>query len=156
MTGLNVEKNELIKSFADKGLGVGSLDNIDVVGMSMCDLEERFAQARTECEIEMSKIPDAWSPSKAVDDLIAGGFFISPKRRTIDEILAALVKRNSRAAGRYKMIQTNMTRRMDSGKLHGQKLKDRMVYRTYHSGHYAAISTVAVQESRNAYLATYG
>jgi len=130
LAGIDVRKNELIKSFVEKGLGAGSLDSIDVVGMSMAKLEERFAEARRECETKMSKIQGAWSPSKATDDLIASGFFKSPKRRTMDEIVDALAKKDSRAGGRDKMIYTNVRRRVEKGKLHGEKVEKEMVYWT--------------------------
>jgi hypothetical protein len=50
----------------------------------------------------MSKIPDAWSLSKVLDQLIASAFFKSPKRRTMDDIAEMLAKKDSRARGRDK------------------------------------------------------
>ncbi|RDE11740.1 MAG: hypothetical protein C4K47_09370 [Candidatus Thorarchaeota archaeon] len=127
LAGIDVRKNDLIRSFVGKGLGVGDLHSIDAVGMSIEDLEAGFTEARKEC---MSKIPDAWSPSKAIDDLIVSGFFKSSKKRTIDEIVTALVKKDARTRGREKMIYANVKRRVEKGKLLSKKVDEETVFWT--------------------------
>ena len=46
----------------------------------------------------------------------------------MDEIVGVPVKRNSRAAGKNRMIQTNVRRRPVKRNLHSKKLEGQIVY----------------------------
>jgi hypothetical protein len=122
LAGLKPEKTELIQSFVDKKLGVGSLERIDVVGTSLDELEIKFKGARDSLAAEMALKPDPWSASKAVDGLIRSGYFRTQEKRSIPDIIATLVEQDPRAKGRDKMIYSTVKRRFDKGKIQGEKL----------------------------------
>ncbi|MFX1272698.1 MAG: DUF362 domain-containing protein, partial [Promethearchaeota archaeon] len=130
LAGVKPEKAQVIQSFVKKGLGIGDLDQIEVVGIPMEELELKFGEARRALEAELSLKPDPWSPAKAVDGLIRSGFFKLPNKRTMSEVVTALKKEDSRASGRDRMIYTTVTRRFDRGKLVGEKVDNEWVFWT--------------------------
>jgi hypothetical protein len=122
LAGINLQRNELIKAFVEKNLGVGDLDKIDVVGVPMDKLEIRFKEAREKLQVEIAQKPDPWSASKAVDSLIRSGYFNLPSKRTMTEIFEAIKEADPRAQNRDKMIYATTKRRFDKGKLIGEKV----------------------------------
>jgi uncharacterized protein (DUF362 family) len=121
LAGIRPEKTELIQAFVEKKLGVGSLEKIDVVGVPLDELEAMFKKAREALAAEIAQKPDPWSASKAVDGLIRTGYFKSPEKRIISEIVTALIEQDPRAMGRDKMIYSTVKRRLDKGKILGEK-----------------------------------
>jgi uncharacterized protein (DUF362 family) len=130
LAGVKPQKVQVIQSFVEKGLGIGDLDQIEIAGVSMEKLEIKFEEARRTLEAEISLKPDPWSPAKAVDGLIASGFFKLPNRRTMSEVVTALKEEDSRATGRDRMIYATVKRRFDKGKLVGEKADNEWVFWT--------------------------
>ncbi len=121
LAGIKPQKTQVIQSFVKKGLGIGDLDKIDIVGVPMDEIELKFKEARRSLEAELASKPDPWSASKAVDGLIKGGFFKLPGRKTMKEVITALKEADPRAKNRDKMIHATVKRRFDKGKLMGEK-----------------------------------
>jgi uncharacterized protein (DUF362 family) len=121
LAGIRPEKTELIQAFVEKKLGIGNLEKIDVVGVSLDELEAKFKKARDSLAAEIAQKVDPWSASKAVDDLIRSGYFKTSEKRTIPDIVAALIERDPRTKGRDKMVYSTVKRRFDKGKIQGEK-----------------------------------
>jgi uncharacterized protein (DUF362 family) len=133
LAGIKPQKVQVIQSFVEKGLGIGDLERIEVVGVPKEELELKFGEARRSLAAEIASKPDPWSPAKAVDGLIKSGYFKLPSKRTMPEIIAALKKADSRARNRDRMIYTTVKRRFDKGKLMGEKLDHEWVFWTNQS-----------------------
>ncbi|TFG07618.1 DUF362 domain-containing protein [Candidatus Thorarchaeota archaeon] len=121
LAGIKPHKAQVIQSFTEKGLGIGDLDKIDIVGVPMDKLELKFGEAGKSLEAEIASKPDSWAASKAINDLIRSGYFKLPNKRTMSEVIKALKEADSRAKNRDKMIYTVLKRRFDKGKLMGEK-----------------------------------
>lgn len=121
LAGIKPHKAQVIQSFVQRGLGIGDLDKIDIVGVSMDKLELKFEETRKSLEAEIASKPDPWSASKAIDGLIKGGYFKVPNKRTMSEVVQVLKDADSRAKNRDRMIHTTLKRRFDKGKLMGEK-----------------------------------
>ncbi|MFW9887359.1 MAG: DUF362 domain-containing protein [Candidatus Thorarchaeota archaeon] len=130
LAGLKPQKTQVIQSFVEKGLGIGDLNQIEVVGVPMEELDLKFGEARRILEAEIALKPDPWSPAKAVDGLIRSGFFKLPNKRTISEVVTALREEDSRASGRDRMVYSTVKRRFDKGKLAGEKVDNEWVFWT--------------------------
>jgi uncharacterized protein (DUF362 family) len=130
LAGINPLKTQLIQSFVARGLGIGDLDRIDIVGVSLDELETIFKEVRKRLDVEIANKPDPWSASKAVDDLIRRGYFTSTEKRTMTEIVSALVEQDQRAKGREKMIHSTVKRRFEKGKLQGERAGSQWLFWT--------------------------
>lgn len=130
LAGIKPYRTQVIQSFVERGLGIGDLDKIEVVGVPMDRLEARFKEARTKLEAEMAQKPELWSASRAVDSLMKSGYFRLPNKRTIPDIMAALIETDARAKKRDKMIYTTIRRRFEKGKLQGEKTDSDWLYWT--------------------------
>jgi len=120
LSGIKLHKNELIQAFVEKNLGVGDLNDIDVVGVPLEELEVIFKEARVKLQAEVAQRPDPWSAAKSIDGLIRSGYFKSSHKRSIQDIMKVLEEQDSRAKGRDKMIYSTAKRRLDKGKIQGE------------------------------------
>jgi len=130
LAGINPHKAQVIQSFVERGFGIGDLDKIEVVGVPMDRLEANFKEARTELEAEMAQKPDPWSASKAVSALVKSGYFTFPNKRTMQDIMTALIEADPRTKKRDKMIYSTVRRRFENGKLQGEKTDSDWLYWT--------------------------
>ncbi|MBN2229514.1 MAG: DUF362 domain-containing protein [Candidatus Thorarchaeota archaeon] len=130
LAGIKLQKNELIQAFVEKKLGIGDLDRIDVVGVSLDTLEKRFKEARDKLEVDVAEKPDPWSASKSLSGLILNGYFKLPEKRSMDEIMRTLIEKDPRAKGRDKMIYTTVKRWEKKGRLVGEMMDDGWVFWT--------------------------
>ncbi|MFX0106907.1 MAG: DUF362 domain-containing protein [Candidatus Hodarchaeota archaeon] len=130
LAGIEPHKTQVIQAFAEKGLGIGDIDKIDVVGVPMDKLELKFGEARRSLDAEIASKPDPWSPAKAVNNLIKTGYFKLPNKRTMSEVIAALKEADPRAKNRDKLIYTTVKRRFDKGKLVGEKVDNEWIFWT--------------------------
>ena len=130
LAGIKPHKTQVIQSFVERKLGIGDLDKIDVVGVSLDKLEHKFGEASKSLELEIASKPDPWSAAKAGDSLIKSGYFKLPNKRTMPEIIAILKEKDSRAANRDKIIFTTVKRRFDKGKILGEKTDSDWVFWT--------------------------
>ncbi|UCE11659.1 MAG: DUF362 domain-containing protein [Candidatus Thorarchaeota archaeon] len=130
LAGIKPQKAQVIQAFVEKGLGIGDLDKIDIVGIPVDKLELKFGEARRSLDSEIASKPDPWSPAKAINDLIKIGYFKLPNRRTMSEVIAALKEADPRARNRDRMIYTTVKRRFDKGKLMGEKVDNEWAFWT--------------------------
>ncbi|MDH4213001.1 MAG: DUF362 domain-containing protein [Candidatus Thorarchaeota archaeon] len=130
LAGIKPLKTQLIQSFVERGLGIGDLDKIDIVGVSMDELELKFGEARRSLEAEIASKPDPWSASKAVNSLINGGYFKLPNKRSMSEVITAIKEADPRAKNRDQIIYATMKRRFDKGKLMGERIDSEWMFWT--------------------------
>lgn len=130
LAGIKPHKAQVIQSFVEKGLGIGDLEKIDVVGVPMDELELKFEETRRSLDAEIASKPDPWSASKAVDSLIKSGYFKLPSKRTMSEVIAALKEADPRAKNRDRMIYTTVKRRFNKGKIMGEKIDTGWIFWT--------------------------
>jgi len=130
LAGIDPHKAQVIQSFVKRGFGIGDLDKIEVVGVPMDRLEAKFKEARTKLEAEMAQTPEPWSASKAVNALVKSGYFRLPNKRTMQDIITALIEDDPRAKKRDKMIHSTVRRRFEKGKLQGEKTDSDWLYWT--------------------------
>lgn len=131
LAGLKPEKNPVIQEFVRRGLGEGSLENIEVVGTSFEGIKKRFKDAVKTLERmwrERGGAPKSWAP--AIDGLIQEGFFKLPNKRMRDDVTKALEAKGVRVNSNTGMIVTTLARRVKKGKLKASKDVDGWVYWT--------------------------
>lgn len=124
LAGIRLQTNELIQAFVERKLGIGDLEKIEVVGMHLEKLEKIFKDARESLELEISKKPDPWSASQSIDSLIQSGYFKDEKKKSLANIVSVLEEKDPRSKGRDKMIYATVKRRMEKGKIQGEKTDD--------------------------------
>jgi uncharacterized protein (DUF362 family) len=128
LAGADPLKTQLIQSFVEKRLGIGNIDRIDIVGVPLAELEAIFGKVRKVLDAEIAKKPDPWSASKAVDSLFRSGYFKSSEKRTLPEIVSALVEQDPRAKGRDKVINSTVKRRFEKGKIQGERVGSQWLF----------------------------
>jgi uncharacterized protein (DUF362 family) len=130
LAGIDPLKTQVIQSFVERGLGIGDLERIDIVGVTLDELEAIFGEARKMLDAQIAKKPDPWSASKAIDSLIRSGYFTSSGKKTMPEIVSALVEQDLRAKGRNKMIYSAVKRRFEKGKIQGERVNSQWLFWT--------------------------
>jgi uncharacterized protein (DUF362 family) len=94
LAGLNPQEMPVLQEFVRRGLGEGSLENIDVVGASFESLMEKFSSAaKAQKKLRSRGIgPQTWGgkANHAFKGLIRDGFFKQPGGRTLDDVVKAL------------------------------------------------------------------
>jgi hypothetical protein len=91
LAGLKPEKMELMQEFVRRGLGEGNLENIEIVGMSREEVEDRFKSLRKELRIKYNDRPRPPSVARTIDKLTQERWMNKP--RTVLEVLDELKKR---------------------------------------------------------------
>jgi len=119
LTGLNPLKMPVIQEFVKRGLGEGSLENIEVVGASLESLREKFssaAKAQKKLRARGSG-PQTWGgqANRAFRGLIREGFFKQPDGRTMEDVVEALKARGLSAEDKQSKIGSFLTRRVKKG-----------------------------------------
>jgi uncharacterized protein (DUF362 family) len=131
LAGVKPEKNPVIQEFVKRGLGEGSMENIEVVGAPLEDVKRRFKLAVKTLEKmwrEKGGAPKSWSSQ--IDNLIKEGFFNPPKKRTREEVAKALEARGVRVKGNTGVMVTTLNRKVKKEKLKTEKRPDGWVYWT--------------------------
>jgi Uncharacterized conserved protein len=131
LAGLKPERMPVTQEFVKRGLGVGDLEDIEVVGTPLESLREESKLAirtlRKKWK-ERGGAPSTWAPT--IDSLIEDGFFQLPNKRTRKEVVKAFEARGILTKGNIRMIATTLTRRVRKGKLKATKEIDEWVYWT--------------------------
>jgi uncharacterized protein (DUF362 family) len=131
LAGLNPQKMSVIQEFVKRGLGEGSLENIEVVGASLESLREKFssaAKAQKKLRARGSG-PQTWGgqANRAFRGLIREGFFKQPDGRTIENVVKALKARGLSAEDKQGKIVSFLTRRVKKGILKKSRNSNGMV-----------------------------
>ncbi len=131
LAGLKPERMPVTQEFVKRGLGVGEIEDIEIVGTPLESLREESKLAaralRTKWK-ERGGARSIWAPT--IDSLIGDGFFQLPQKRTRDDVVKAFEARGISTKGYTGVIATTLTRRVRSGKLKATQELEGMVYWT--------------------------
>ncbi|UCE95449.1 MAG: DUF362 domain-containing protein [Candidatus Bathyarchaeota archaeon] len=131
LAGLKPERMPVTQEFVKRGLGVGDIENIEIVGTPLESLHEESklaAKALIEKWKKRGGAPSIWAPT--IDNLIKEGFFQLPHKRTRDEVVKAFESKGISTKGYRGVISTTLTRREKTGKLKAVKESNGWVYWT--------------------------
>ena len=131
LAGLKPKRMPVTQEFVKRGLGVGDIEDIEVVGMSLESLREESKLAvktlRKKWK-ERGGAPSIWAPT--IDSLIKNGFFQLSHKRTKDDVVKAFETKGISTKGYTGVIATTLTRRVRTGKLKATKELGGLVYWT--------------------------
>ena len=131
LAGLKPERMPVTQEFVKRGLGVGDIEDIEIVGTSLESLREESKLAAKTLRKkwkERGGAPSIWAPT--IDSLIEDGFFKLPIRRTRKDVVKAFEVRGISTKGNTGIIATTLTRRVRKGRLKAAKEVDGWVYWT--------------------------
>ena len=131
LAGLKPEKNPVIQEFLKRDLGVGDIEDIEIIGTSLESLREESKSANVKLRKKWKEhggAPSIWAPT--IDRLIKNGFFQLPNKRTRDDVVKAFEARGISTKGYTGVIGTTLTRRVRKGKLKAVKELNGWVYWT--------------------------
>jgi uncharacterized protein (DUF362 family) len=132
LAGLNPRKMPVIQEFVKRGLGEGSLENIEVVGASFESLRRNFlsaAKAQKKPRAGGSG-PQTWGgqANRAFRGLVREGFFKQSGGRTIEDVVKALEARGLSVEDKQGKIVGFLTRRVKKGILKSKDLDGRVCW----------------------------
>jgi len=120
LAGLDPQKMPVIQEFSRRGLGETNMENIQILGVD-------FDELKKECEIAIraskkskrAQGPQTWGgrANRAFTLLLEEGYFKSPKKRMIDDILKVLERKGIPTKGKEEKIPSFLARRVKSGTL---------------------------------------
>jgi hypothetical protein len=122
LAGLKPEKMPVTQEFVRRGLGVGEIDDIEILGTPLKKLLEKSRIARKTLRKKWKDrggAPSVWAPT--IDGLIKDGFFQLPNKRTREDVIQAFEAKGIATKGYTGIISTTLTRRVKKGKLRASK-----------------------------------
>ncbi len=131
LAGLNPDRMPVTQEFVKRSLGVGNIEEIEIVGTPLESLkEESRLAARTLRRKwkERGGAPSVWAPT--IDSLIEDGFFQLPNKRTKNDVIKAFEARGIATKGNTGIIATTLTRRARKGRLKAAREPSGWVYWT--------------------------
>lgn len=129
LAGLKPEKMPVTQEFAKRGLGVGDIEDIEILGTPLESLREksRFATKTLRKKWkDRGGAPSIWALT--IDRLIKDGFFQLPHRRTREDVIRAFAANGISTKGYTSVIATTLTRRVRRDKLKAAKEPSGWVY----------------------------
>jgi uncharacterized protein (DUF362 family) len=134
LAGLNPERMPVIQEFVKRSLGEGDLKNIEIVGVPLERLKEKFASAAKAQRRMQARPgpPQTWGGKvhRAMKTLVQEGFFKLPSRKTRKAVAKALESMGISTKGKEEKIAEILARRVKSGVLKTAKDPDGWVYWT--------------------------
>jgi len=131
LAGLKPERMPVTQEFVKRGLGVGNIEEIEIVGTPLESLREASKLASRTLKRKWNErggAPIVWAPT--IDSLIENGFFQLPNKRTRKEVAKAFEARGISTKGNTGIIATTLARRAKKGKLKAAKEPSGWVYWT--------------------------
>jgi uncharacterized protein (DUF362 family) len=131
LAGLKPERMPVTQEFVKRGLGVGDIEEIEIVGTPLESLREESKLAVKTLKKkwkERGGAPSIWAPT--IDSLINDGFFQLPHKRTREDVVKAFETRGISTKSYTGIIATTLTRRVRTGKLKAAKELSGWVYWT--------------------------
>jgi uncharacterized protein (DUF362 family) len=132
LAGLDPQKMPVIQEFVKRGLGEGTLENIEILGSSFESLKEKFVSAIKAQKKQRTRIgsPQTWGGQafRAFDALVREDFFRKPNKRTVHHVAKALEAHGLSTAGKEDKIASALNRRVKNGTLKKAKIPNEWVY----------------------------
>jgi uncharacterized protein (DUF362 family) len=134
IAGLKPEKMPVIQEFVNRGLGEGTLKNIEIAGTSLENIKKKLACAtKTQKKSRLKRAgPQTWGGQAhhALENLISEGFFRLPNKKTVDDVAKALEAKGLSTNIMKTKITDSLTRRVKKGVLKKAKNQGGWVYWT--------------------------
>jgi uncharacterized protein (DUF362 family) len=131
LAGMNPQKMPVIQEFAKRGLGETDIKNIEIFGADF-DTLKKECEAATKSYRKSKRAQGAltWGgrTNHAFVSLIKEGFFKTPNKRTLPEILKTLEAKGISTKGHEQKIPSFLARRVERGILKRVCGKDGEVY----------------------------
>jgi uncharacterized protein (DUF362 family) len=132
LAGLNPQKMPVIQEFVKRNLGEGDLKNIDIIGVRLEHVREKFTSAaKTQKKLHAQlRGPQTWGGHayNALESLIREGYFKQPNGRAMNAIAEALEAKGLSTKGMESKITSSLNRRVKSGVLKKAKTRKGWVY----------------------------
>lgn len=119
LAGVKPEKATIVQEAVRRGLGVGDMDKIGVVGESLEELKQEVAARLRALRKSRPKGPLTWggSMNRALKELKTEGYFELPNRRAIDDVIKALQAKGLETRDKQVRIKVALLRRVKNGSL---------------------------------------
>ena len=132
IAGHKPEKLPIIQEAVKRGLGVGDINKIEVIGASLEELKKEFAIALRAIKKSRSKGPQTWGGrvNRALRELMNEGFFKLPKKRAIGDVIKALEAKGLKTEGKEDRIAATLARRVKKKILKSTKNQKGRLYWT--------------------------
>ncbi len=131
LAGLKTERMPVTQEFVKRGLGVGDIEDIEILGTPLESVREESKLAAKTLRKrwkERGGAPSIWAPT--IDSLIEDAFFQLPHKRTREDVVKAFEAKGISTKGYTNVIATTLTRRVRKGKLKTAKELTGWVYWT--------------------------
>ncbi len=133
LAGMNPQKMSIIKEAAERGIGEGNLEKIEIVGASLESLREKLKSLTTVQKSHVKRAgPQTWGGKsyQILESLIREGFFELPNKRTVRDVAEALESKGLPVEGMNSRIADSLNRRVKKRVLKRAKGTDGRLYWT--------------------------
>jgi uncharacterized protein (DUF362 family) len=132
LAGLKPEKVPIIREAVSRGLGVGDLDEIEIIGASLEKLKEEVAIALKAHRKSRPRGPQTWGAysHRALKELVDEGFFKSPNKKGLEDVIKALNAKGLKTEGKKDKVAAALARRVKKGTLRSTKSPEERLYWT--------------------------
>jgi len=132
IAGLKPEKMPIIQEAVKRGLGVGDISKIEIIGASIEELKEEFAIALKTFKKSRPKGPQTWGGHayRMFKELMNEGFFRLPDKRTMGDVIKALESKGLETKGNENRIAAALARRVKKEVLQSTKSPEGRLYWT--------------------------
>ncbi len=130
LAGLKPERSPMIQGAVKRGLGIGDIGRIELVGESLENLQREVADAFRALRKPRSKGPLTWggSMNRALKELKREEYFKLPNKRSIDDVMGALHAKGLETREKRPKIEAALLRRAKSGTLKSSSKLDRQLF----------------------------
>lgn len=132
LAGLKPEKVPIIQEAVKRGLGIGDMTKIRIVGDSLERLKEEVTLGLRALRKSRPKGPQTWGgrANRTFKELMNEGYFRLPNKRTIDDVAKALQAKGLEVQGKRDKIEAALVRRVKNGTLQSSKTQDKKLFWT--------------------------
>jgi uncharacterized protein (DUF362 family) len=120
LAGMKTEKMPVLQEFAKRDLGETDIRKIEIVGTNLEDLKKECEAAiKTRKKRKSTQGPTTWGgrANRAFANLVKEGFFKSPNKRTLEDVIRALETKGIPTKGQEEKILSFLARRLKNGVL---------------------------------------
>ena len=120
LAGMNPQKMPVLQEFAKRNFGETEIRNIEIVGTNFDDLKKECETAiKNRRKRKSTQGPTTWGgrANRAFANLVKEGFFKSPNKRTLEDVIRALETKGIPTKGQEEKILSFLARRLKNGVL---------------------------------------
>jgi hypothetical protein len=130
LAGLKPENLPIIREAVKRGVGVGDINEIEIIGPPLEKLKEEFAAALKALKKSRPKGPQTWGGRAywVHKELMNERFFRLPNKRTIGDVIKAFEAKGLETEGKKDKIVAALARRVNKGVLKSAKTPEGRLY----------------------------